>query len=63
MIRIASSRMREGLISELKDKNLLKLRTYGAFSEGNYVLTTEYVASSEIGETFKFDFLHTSKGD
>ncbi len=63
MINLALAKMRESLNENLKDKNLLKIKTYGAFSGENYVCTTEYTVTSQIGKTVEFDFFEKSKGD
>lgn len=55
MVTIASSEMREALNAELKNANLLKIKTEGSFTNGNYVMYSYYVCSSDVGDTVEFD--------
>ena len=55
MVTIASSEMREALNAELKNANLLKIKTEGSFTNGNYVMCSYYVCSSDVGDTVEFD--------
>ncbi len=63
MIRLGASRMRDAVNSCLSDKTLLKIRTYGEFSDEDYVLVTEYVVTSDIGEGRDFHFYENKTGD
>ncbi len=63
MIRLGAKRMRDALNRSLSDKTLLKLRTRGEFSDGNYIIATEYVATSEVGVALEFHFFEGKTGD
>lgn len=49
MVSIAAQELNAKLASELADADVLKLRTYGSFTEEGYILTTEVVYSASIG--------------
>lgn len=47
---LASSRLQALLGAALASADLIKLRTYGEYTEDGYVMTAEYVYAAEIGE-------------
>ncbi|MBQ7333463.1 MAG: sporulation protein YqfD [Clostridia bacterium] len=63
MTRLAALRMRDMISGELNGKNLLKIKTFGEFSDGIYILSTRYVAESEIGKSLEFDVVKCQEGD
>ncbi len=63
MIKLGTERMRDAVNSTLSDKNLLKIKTHGEFSGNDYILVTEYVATSDVAEAQEFHFLENKTGD
>ena len=54
LIEIAGYRMRSVLDSVLKDVDLNSIKTYGAFIDQGYIMTSEVVYSCDVSEPREF---------